>query len=54
MAEQDKDQEKTEQATPKRKEEAREKGQVARSKEVVSVVVLAACLIYFYFASSGA
>ena len=54
MAEQDKDQEKTEQATPKRKEEAREKGQVARSKEVVSVVVLATCLIYFYFASSGA
>lgn len=49
MAEQDKNQEKTEQATPKRREEAREKGQVARSQEVTSVVVLGACLIFFYF-----
>ncbi|MBN1380262.1 MAG: flagellar biosynthesis protein FlhB [Deltaproteobacteria bacterium] len=49
MAEENKDQEKTEQATPKRREEAREKGQVAKSRELASVAVLGACLIYFYF-----
>jgi len=54
MADHDQDQEKTEQATPRRKDEAREKGQVARSQEIVSVAVLGACLIYFYFASAGA
>ena len=54
MADHDRDQEKTEQATPRRKDEAREKGQVARSQEIVSVAVLGACLIYFYFASGGA
>ena len=32
-------QEKTEQATPKRKEEAREKGQVARTTQLSSVAV---------------
>lgn len=52
MAEENKDQEKTEQATPKRKEEAREKGQVAKSRELASVAVLGACLIYFYFGAS--
>ncbi len=51
MAENDKDQEKTEQATPKRREEARKKGQVARSQEVASVTILLASLIYFYFDS---
>ena len=49
MAEQDQSQERTEQATPKRREEAREKGQVAVSREVASAVVLGASLIYFYF-----
>lgn len=38
-------QEKTEQATPKRKEEAREKGQVARSTELSSVAVLGSGLL---------
>jgi flagellar biosynthetic protein FlhB len=51
MADNDKDQEKTEQATPKRREEARKKGQVAKSHEVASVAILLACLIYFYFDS---
>ncbi|MBN1828902.1 MAG: flagellar biosynthesis protein FlhB [Deltaproteobacteria bacterium] len=53
MAEQDKDQEKTEQASPKRREDARKKGQVAKSQEVVSVAILLACLTFFYF-SAGA
>lgn len=47
--EQRKDQEKTEQPTPKRREEARKKGQVAKSQEVTSVTILLACLILFYF-----
>lgn len=51
MAEND-DQERTEQATSKRREEAREKGQVARSQEVVSVGILVAGLIFFYFGGS--
>ena len=38
-------QEKTEQATPKRKEESREKGQVARSTELSSVAVLGSGLL---------
>jgi flagellar biosynthetic protein FlhB len=49
MAEQNKDQEKTEEATPKRREETREKGQVAKSRELTSIAVLGGCLIYFYF-----
>ena len=35
-------QEKTEQATPKRRDEARKKGQVARSSELSSVAILMA------------
>lgn len=38
-------QEKTEQATPKRRDDAREKGQVARSAELSSVAILAAGLL---------
>jgi flagellar biosynthetic protein FlhB len=53
MAEGEKDQEKTEQATPKRKEDARARGQVAHSREVASVAILSACLIYFYFNATG-
>jgi len=52
MAEND-DQERTEQATSKRREEAREKGQIARSQEVVSVSILVAGLIFFYFGGPG-
>lgn len=52
MAEENQDQERTEQATPKRREEAHEKGQVAKSRELASVAVLGSCLIYFYFGAS--
>lgn len=52
MAEND-DQERTEQATTKRREEAREKGQIARSQEVVSVGILVAGLMFFYFGGAG-
>ncbi len=45
-------QEKTEKATPKRKEEARKKGQVAQSKEISSVMILMASMAFFYFAGS--
>lgn len=43
--------EKTEQATPKRQQDAREKGQVARSQEIPSVAVLlmGAAMLYFIF-----
>jgi flagellar biosynthetic protein FlhB len=47
MAEQDL--EKSEQATPRRKQEAREKGQVARSREIPSVAVMAAGAGALYF-----
>jgi flagellar biosynthesis protein FlhB len=53
MADNDQEQERSEQATSKRREDAREKGQVARSQELVSVGILVACLIYFYFGTSG-
>jgi flagellar biosynthesis protein FlhB len=53
MAEEEQGQERTEEATPKRREEAREKGQVAVSREVASAVVLGASLIYFYFGSGS-
>ena len=53
MPENEEGQEKTEQATAKRRAEAREKGQVAKSREVSSVVVLFSCLIYFYFNITG-
>jgi flagellar biosynthetic protein FlhB len=47
------DQERTEQATQKRIEESREKGQVAKSRELSSVCILVACLIYFWFGAQG-
>jgi len=53
MAEQNKDQRKTERATPKKREEARKKGQVAKSRDAASVAVLLACLIFFWFGASG-
>lgn len=49
MADESRDQEKTEEATPKRREETREKGQVAKSRELASIAVLGGCLIYLYF-----
>lgn len=48
----DRDQERTEQASPRRREEARKKGQVARSQEVVSVAILLACATLLYFSST--
>lgn len=46
------DQEKTEPATPKKRQEARKKGQVAQSREIPSVAVLLAALTVFYFGGS--
>jgi len=43
------DQEKSEPATPKKLQDMREKGQVAKSREVPSVAVLVATIIAFYF-----
>jgi len=45
-------QEKTEKATPKRRQEARKKGQVAQSREIPSVLVLLFALGFFFFAGS--
>jgi flagellar biosynthetic protein FlhB len=45
----DKDQERSEPATPKKREEARKKGQVAKSREIPSVLVLLSALSVFYF-----
>ncbi len=42
-------QEKTEKATPKKKGEARKKGQVAKSREITSVAILIAGIIYMFF-----
>ncbi len=44
------DQDKTEPATPKKRAEARKKGQVANSREIPSVLVLIGALSVFYFA----
>lgn len=52
MAE-DRFQEKTEPATPKRREEARKKGDVAKSKELASIAVLSAGVLYLFFAAKG-
>ena len=45
-------QERTEKATPKKREQARKKGQVAISREVSSAMVMLASLGFFYFAGS--
>ena len=45
-------QERTEQATPKRKEEARAKGQVAKSRELASVAVLLSGLFTLYWGNA--
>ncbi|MBW1800619.1 MAG: EscU/YscU/HrcU family type III secretion system export apparatus switch protein, partial [Deltaproteobacteria bacterium] len=43
-------QDKTEPATPKKKEEARKKGEVAKSRELSTIVVLSAGVLYLFFA----
>ncbi|MBW2440705.1 MAG: flagellar biosynthesis protein FlhB [Deltaproteobacteria bacterium] len=45
-------QERTEKATPKKREDARRKGQVAMSREVSSAMILLGSLGFFYFAGS--
>ncbi len=45
-------QERTEKATPKRRRDARKKGQVAQSRELPSVMILMTALVFFYFAGS--
>ncbi|RMF83337.1 MAG: flagellar biosynthesis protein FlhB [Nitrospinota bacterium] len=44
------EQERTEAATPRRRERAREEGQVARSREVVSAGLFVGIILFFYFA----
>ena len=44
--------EKTERATPKKRKEAREKGQVAHSQEVVSAIALVVCISLFLLLGS--
>ncbi len=51
MAEEKSAQEKTEKPSQRRRDEARKKGQVAKSQEVTSVSILFASLGLFYFAS---
>lgn len=43
------DQERTEKATPKKRQDARKKGQVAKSQEVPTVAILLSALTFFYF-----
>ncbi len=45
-------QEKTEKATPRRRQEARKKGQVAQSKEISSALIIMTILGVFYFSGS--
>ena len=47
-----KDQEKTEPATPKRREDSRKKGQVAQSREIPSALVLLSSLGVLFFSGS--
>jgi flagellar biosynthetic protein FlhB len=42
-------QDKTEQATPKKRDDARQKGEVAKSRELTSVAILTAGTIYMFF-----
>ncbi len=42
------DAERTEEATPRRREEARKKGDVAKSREIPAVLIILFSLIYFY------
>ncbi len=51
MTERD-DSERTEEATPRRREEARKKGDVAKSREIPAVFLILFSLLYFYLARS--
>ena len=44
-------QDKTEQATPKRRQEAKKKGEVGKSRELTSIAVLSAGVVYLYFST---
>ena len=44
---------KTEQPTPRRTQDARKKGQVAKSREVSSALIMIACLAYFHFGTGA-
>ena len=46
-------QDKTEPATPKRRQEARKKGEVAKSRELASIAVLSAGVVYLFFSAKG-
>ncbi len=45
-------QEKTEQATPRRRQKSREKGEVARSRELISILTVGAIIFMFYLIGS--
>lgn len=53
MAEEDKSQERTEQATPKRQKEAREQGQVPRSRELNTMILLLAGATSLFMMGEG-
>lgn len=53
MADQDKAQERTEQATPKRLQDARKKGQIPRSRELNTLALLLASAVGFFFLGDG-
>lgn len=46
-------QDKTEEATPKKKDDAKKKGDVAKSRELPSVTILAAATIFMFFNAKG-
>jgi flagellar biosynthetic protein FlhB len=46
------DQERTESATPKRREQAREEGQIVKSREVVSASLFLGHVLFFFFAGA--
>jgi flagellar biosynthetic protein FlhB len=47
------DQERTESATPKRREQAREEGQIVKSRELVSTSLFLGHLLFFWFAGAA-
>ena len=53
MAENETGQERTEEATAKRKEDSRKKGEIARSKELTTVLMMLIAGAGFFFLGSG-
>jgi flagellar biosynthetic protein FlhB len=45
--------ERTEQATPRKRQKAKEKGQTARSREMISLAAMAGIILSFYFAGNA-